>query len=229
MNLSARQKSLIERIINCFETGTPEGKYGAISIYNDGPHHVLQVTYGRSQTTEYGNLRRLVARYAEAAGTFSNDLKPYVDLIGRTPLVLDENFKDLLRKAGNEDPVMRQVQDAFFEDAYFKPAMAWADSHQFTLALSALVIYDSFIHSGRILPVIRQRFEEKPPSSGGEEKAWITAYTRERQEWLSEHSLAVVRASTYRTKDLNREILKGNWDLSRLPIFANGTPVEPAQ
>ena len=64
MNLIPTQKKVIERIINVFETGTVGGDYGAISIYKDGPHKIRQITYGRSQTTEYGNLWRLVEQYA---------------------------------------------------------------------------------------------------------------------------------------------------------------------
>ena len=45
---------------------------------------------------------------------------------------------------------MRQTQDAFFDKVYFQPAKAWADAHGFTLPLSMLVIFDSFIHSGQI-------------------------------------------------------------------------------
>ena len=66
------------------------------------------------------------------------------------PLTDDPTFKSLLRKAGREDPVMRQIQDAFFDDRYFRPAIAWADEQGFVEALSGLVIYDSFIHSGSI-------------------------------------------------------------------------------
>ena len=44
------------------------GKYGAISIFEDGPNDIRQITYGRSQTTEYGNLRELVQMYVEAGG-----------------------------------------------------------------------------------------------------------------------------------------------------------------
>ena len=63
MNLTKEQKSVIKRVINVFETGTADGDYGCISIYHDGPHNIRQITYGRSQTTEYGNLRALVDLY----------------------------------------------------------------------------------------------------------------------------------------------------------------------
>jgi hypothetical protein len=103
--------------------------------------------------------------------------------------------------------------------------MKWASDNGFTLALSALVIYDSFIHSGSIRADIRARFSEVPPARGGEEKAWIRAYVNARNDWLLHHSRPAVRASAYRTRDLAREIANGNWKLSILPIMANGTPV----
>jgi chitosanase len=223
--LTDTQKLICERVINVYETGTVEGKYGAISIYHDGPHRIRQITYGRSQTTEYGNLKELVEIYVEEGGTFSADLARYVDRIGITALVDDANFKSLLRRAGNEDPVMRHAQDAFFDRRYFRPALDWASSHGFALALSTLVIYDSQIHSGGILPLLRARFPEKPPAAGGDEKTWITQYVNVRHEWLTNNANPEVRPSAYRTRDFLREIAKGNWDLAILPYMANGTRV----
>src|SRR3954471_21822154 len=57
LELTPGQRAGCERVINVFETGTVRGRYGAIAIFADGPHGIRQVTYGRSQTTEYGNLR----------------------------------------------------------------------------------------------------------------------------------------------------------------------------
>jgi len=76
MDLSPDQKRLIERFVNVFETGTPDGDYGLISIYADGPHDIRQITYGRSQTTEYGNLRELVQRYVAANGLLASISAP---------------------------------------------------------------------------------------------------------------------------------------------------------
>lgn len=227
MNLTPEQKSLLERVLNAFETGTADGDYGLISIYHDGPHDVPQITYGRSQTTEYGNLRKLVQMYVEASGSFSETLWPFADLVGSVPLTDNREFKALLRNAGRNDPVMRRIQDEFFELEYFQPAMQWADENGFALALSGLIIYDSFIHSGGILWLIRQRFPENPPALGGSEPAWIAAYLRERHRWLLSHHRAEVRASAYRTRDLQQEIDRGNWDLAQMPILANGVEVFP--
>lgn len=79
LDLSEGQRRICERVINVFETGTLEGKYGAISIFHDGPGQIRQITYGRSQTTEYGNLRELVQMYADANGPFSARLRPFID------------------------------------------------------------------------------------------------------------------------------------------------------
>lgn len=225
MQLGASQKRLIERVINVFETGTPDGSYGAISIYHDGPHDIRQITYGRSQTTEYGNLRELVRDYVSAAGTFSAALQPFAERVGTVSLTDNDAFKNLLRRAGREDPVMRNVQDRFFEKRYFQPAMKWADQNGFVLPLSALVIYDSFIHSGQILWPIRNMFPESPPAGGGNEKAWTTAYVKARTKWLKSHHRPPVRLTIYRMKCFQREIDRNNWDLRQVPLNANGTLV----
>jgi len=225
MNLTAQQKRLCEQIINVFESGSPLGNYSAISIYKDGPHNQRQVTYGRSQTTEFGNLAELLEMYVKAEGIYSEALRPYLDRIEVVPLADDSLFLQLLRDAGRKDPLMRQTQDAFFDKRYFIPAMTWADNNGFSLPLSALVIYDSFIHSGSILNFLRKRFPESPPASGGDERTWITQYVDTRQEWLANHENRILRKTVYRTGCFKKEINRDNWDLSRLPINANGIEV----
>ncbi|QNO26113.1 murein L,D-transpeptidase catalytic domain family protein [Sphingopyxis sp. OPL5] len=225
MKLTAGQRLICDRVINVFETGTVGGKYGAISIFKDGPGDIRQITYGRSQTTEYGNLKRLVEMYVAADGSLAAEFSPYLPKIGTVALVDDERFKSLLRKAGNEDPVMRQTQDRFFDEIYFQPAQKWADANGFTLPLSMLVIYDSFIHSGRIRKELRDRFPEATPAAGGREKVWIEQYVNIRDEWLQTHRNPEVRPSAYRTRDFQREVRRGNWKLDQIPFMANGTPV----
>jgi len=228
MYLTASQRSLIERLINTIETGTPEGDYGAISIYADGPHDIRQITYGRAQTTEYGNLRKLVQMYVAAGGAYSGELSVYAPAVGSQALTEDTAFKSLLRRAGRQDPVMKTIQDQFFEETYFLPAMRWADDNGFTRALSALVVYDSYIHSGRILWFLRQRFAESPPAMGGDEQTWIHDYVEVRHGWLASHHRAAVRKSIYRTRGFKEQIADGNWDLSMLPVVMNGVNVYPA-
>ncbi|MGR9044920.1 MAG: chitosanase [Gammaproteobacteria bacterium] len=225
MNLTEQQKRICEQVINVFESGSVNGRYGAISIYRDGPHGIRQVTYGRSQTTEYGNLEELIQLYVDSDGIYSAQLKPYIEKIGVTPLTDDAVFKKLLRDAGNKDPLMRQAQDEFFDLRYFKPAMAWADANGFSLPLSALVIYDSFIHSGSILGFLRKRFPERPPAKGGNEKVWIKQYVDARHDWLATARNAILQKTVYRTQCFKDEIARDNWSMAQLPINANGIGV----
>jgi len=225
MQLDPQQRRIIDQVVNVFETGTPAGDYACISIYRDGPDDARQITYGRSQTTEFSKLRDLIERYVVAGGLYAAALAPYVARIGVEPLVDDDAFKDLLRAAGRDDAVMRSVQDAFFDERYFQPAMAWVDENRLALPLSALVVYDSFIHSGSILWTIRETFLEEPPILGGNERAWVRDYVQARHRWLATHRREILHKTTYRTACLAHEIARGNWHLQQLPIDVNGVLV----
>ena len=228
MILTPANKRLCERVLNAFETGSAEGDYSAIAIFHDGPHGIRQISYGRSQTTEYSKLQDLVTRYVNENGQFSADLAPFVPKIGNIALVDNEPFKDLLRRAGRDDPIMKSVQDRFFDERYYLPALKWAQDFGFKDALSLLVIYDSFVHSGTILTFLRAQFREVPPASGGDEHTWISQYVEVRNSWLANHSNSELHPTVYRTKCLRFEIDRGNWDLSQVPINANGILVGPS-
>ncbi|QRM35819.1 chitosanase (plasmid) [Microvirga sp. VF16] len=226
VRLTDLQRRICERVVNVFETGSSQGNYATISIFHDGPNRIRQITYGRSQTTEYGNLRKLVQMYVDAGGHFADELRPFIPKIGVSPLVDDSRFKRLLQDAARQDPVMRQTQDVFFDEVYFQPALNWFNQEGFTRALSMLVIYDSFTHSGQIRPEIRAMFRERTPKNGGNETIWIRDYVKARHTWLATHSNPELHPTVYRTRDLAREIQRGNWDLTMVPIMANGTPVD---
>lgn len=219
MNLTTEQKRLIERIVNVLESGRPLGDYGAIEVFANGPHGIRQLTYGRSRALEYSTLRPLVERYVAAGGSYARDLSDYADRIGAEPLTDHPQFRSLLRTAGRTDPVMRAVQDAVVEEEWFLPAMQWAKEHAFTLPLSALVIYDSFVHSGTILPLLLRRTSPHPlPSAGGDERAWTTAYVHARHTWLANHARSTVRHTTQRTSFLATQITRENWQLTLRPV-----------
>jgi chitosanase len=223
--MTMKQKQLIQRILNTFETGTPAGRYDALVIFPDGLNDSRQITYGRSQTTEQGNLGRLVSLYCSKGGVYGPKLSRYLPKIGIVPLCDDEQFKALLISSAKEDPIMRTSQDEFFDSAYWRPAEDWFTSNGFILPLSMLVIYDSFIHSGRIRDDIRNRFPELPPAKGGDEKAWTTAYVQARHEWLKNHQRKILRKTIYRTQVFMNEISRNNWNLEILPVIANGIKV----
>jgi chitosanase len=226
LNLTSQQIEKIEHVVNVWETGSPAGRYGAISVGPDGPGRASQITYGRSQTTEYGNLRELVRRYCAAPGARADlvaILEPYIPRLGQIPFSGDMALKRALVAAG-DDPVMHSVQDTFFREIYFAPALDWMIARHMVLPLSALVVYDSYIHSGHILDEIRARFPEVPPDKGGDERAWIFAYVLERQTWLASHPRTILHGTIYRTRTLAREIFRGNWQLAD-PITTQGVTI----
>lgn len=230
MPINTTQKNKILRVINVFETGTPDGKYDNISIYADGPVRggvkIRQITYGRSQTTEFGNMKRLLELYIERQGMYADPFSQYLGKIGGNKPSLNTNtaFKQLLKDAARNDVVMRQTQDEFFDIYYYQPALVWFDGNKFKEALSMLVIYDSFIHSGSIPGFLRQRFPERTPSNGGNERKWIEQYVNARHDWLKTHTNTILQKTIYRTNCFKKQIANDNWDLSQT-VNANGVNV----
>lgn len=229
MSLTAENKRIVEHIVNAMETGSAEGNYADVTRLYDGPGNIRQITYGRSQTTEFGNLRDLIVMYSKANGSFSKNFETYVDglgdnEIGHAHLAGDTDLINLLKMAGR-DPVMRETQDIFFDEHYWYPALNFFDREGFTLPLSMLIIYDSYIQSGRVHEFLRNRFPERSPARGGDEKQWITEYVDVRDSWLRKHFRPAVRTSAYRTSDYKGIIAAKNWQLDKLPIRANGVLV----
>ncbi|UFH33151.1 chitosanase [Chryseobacterium sp. C-71] len=222
--ITNQQKTKILQVINVFETGSKDGKYDTLVIYADGKNGSRQITYGRSQTTEQGNLKALVQMYITRNGIFATQLKVFVNKIGQESLVDSTAFKNLLRRSAREDIIMRTCQDDFFDILYYKPAFQFFQSNRFTTALSLLVIYDSFIHSGSVPSFLRERFAEKIPVNGGDEKKWITQYVNTRHLWLANHSKKILQKTIYRTECFKNQITNKNWDLSK-EIIANGTKI----
>lgn len=219
--MTVENKQRILSVVNIFETGSADGEYDDISIFKDGKGNTRQITFGRSQTTEQGNLKQLIEAYIANKGMFANDLKPYVSKIGVTPLVDDTDFIALLKRSAQEDDTMIKTQDAFFDKVYYQPAFKFFTDNQFSFPLSMLVIYDSYIHSGRVPDFLRERFPESPPVRGGDEKAWVKAYVKTRHEWLLTKGEPLSK-TVYRTQVFSVAIAAGDWMLGS-PLVANGT------
>jgi chitosanase len=143
--------------------------------------------------------------------------------LGRVSLVNDKDFISLLKEASS-DPIMRTSQDEFFDKHYWQPAKAWYEKNGFKTNLAMLVVYDSFIHSGSVLKFLREKFAEKVPVNGGDEKNWIKSYATARLDWLAMHSNPILRKTTYRVKDFLKAMEQDNWDLSQT-FSANGTKI----
>lgn len=210
-NVNYDVKKTIMKIINVFETGKPDGDYGALVVLNDG----AGISFGRSQVTDGANsLDLLIDDYIDAGGLYADEFRPYTDRLANKalPLTNDDQFKQLLKRSAS-DPIMRAVQDEFFDSRYWDPSYLKSSDLGLTEPLSFAVVYDSYIHSGGLPSSVRRSFPESPPSKGGDERAWVTGYVKARKLWLLNSSKPVVRKTVYRMETFEGLISMGNWNL----------------
>jgi chitosanase len=219
-SLTTTQASTIKAIVNLFETGQVLGDYGQVTLIAGDTGHL---TFGRSQTTlGSSNLSLLLQQYCGNAGArFRRRLAAALPLAAARDLALDTDLKlhNVLR-ATADDPVMRDVQDVFFNNTYFDPAMRTADREAITSPLGKAVVYDSFVHGAWAR--IRARVEGTPASRG--EQAWVRSYVEARRSWLETSSRADLRKTVYRMDALMRLIDLGMWGLE-LPLVVRGAEI----
>jgi chitosanase len=219
----------IRRILSVAETGKPDWDPGAVYIYADDNRFSparRQVTVSIG-FTENGNLRKMLESYASAGGEKSSKFINYLPNMGRKDkpsLAGDKDFTNLLKEAG-KDPKMKTAQEEAFDTLYLGPAFDWADKNGFSEPLSYLVIADSYLHSGSMLPFLMNSFPDKKPVDGGDEKKWTKAYLDARRKWLANHSNKILNGTVYRADAFLREITKNNWDLGLNSLVMHGTSV----
>ena len=223
MQITLQQKNVIDSVVSIFETGrvpTP-ASYSTCTILKDG----AGISYGKHQCTDKaGSLDLVCKRYIELNGQQSEPLKQYMNYLatnestkvnpnGPYPTWLD-SLINLLKSAGS-DKIMQQAQDEVFDKNYWNPAVEHCKNIGLTTALGHLVIYDTCIHSGPgRVSSLRQKFPEKSPANGGDEKAWVIAFLNARRAWLASSSNTLVQKTVYRI-DAMLEIAKANnWDLN---------------
>ena len=214
--VTEQQRRIAEAIVNVFETGSPKGDYGNVTVAAGDPGHL---TYGRSQTTlASGNLHDLIFQYCNAPGArFGSELTAFLPRLRSIDLSLDDDatLKDLLRRAG-DDPVMREVQDQFFRHTYWEPAAREADRAGIASGLGVTVVYDSTLHGSWRL--IRDRTTENHGTlSAIGERTWVRRYMEERRNWLATHRIQLLRRTVFRMDVLLALADQDRWELE-LPI-----------
>src|SRR5690606_2532416 len=136
-----------------------------------------------------------------------------------TALDHDAALHNLLR-ASADDPIMRETQDAFFDAAYFRPAVTAAARFGIVQPLGVAVVYDSRVHGSWAR--IRDRVAGTPAERG--ERAWIRDYVAARRHWLASHRRADLRATVYRMEAFGRLIEQEMWALE-LPLVVRGAEI----
>lgn len=217
----APDKELLMRgIINSFEQGRKDTKYDIIYIYHDGPGKRRQITVSFG-ITEYGNLKKLIVNYINAKGALADKFKPYVEKIGKEPLVDDDTFKSLIITGARNDAVFRKCMDDIYDEMYFNPAYNWFSRNKFTTNLSMMMSLDTYIHSGSFLSFLLKRMDNNLPVGNlTQEKAWVKEYIKVRRSWLANNGNEILHGTVYRMDFFNQQIKNGNWNLD-VPFIAN--------
>jgi len=224
--LTELQKKTAQAIVRIFETGKALGDYGAVTVIPGDTGHL---SYGCSQASlTSGNLGMLVGAYCVAQGAeYAGKLEPYISALKKldTRLDNDATLKTLLKAAGN-DPVMRRVQDDFFDLKFWWPAVYTAEGMEIRSALGTLVLYDSRIHGSFDLISNRTTQKHGSPLMIGE-REWIDRYIRERRDWLKNHSNTLLHNTVYRMDTLATLAMMGSWELD-LPLTVRGVAITKA-
>lgn len=218
--------SLMERIINCFESGYPDSTYTRCIVRNIGNIQSPQIIYGRVNITEKGELRRLVTDYVLREGRYASDIFPYMKVIGFVELYRDDIFKDLLRKAGN-DPLMRELQDNFVFTRYVS-ATRWCYVRKLRLPLTVLVVFESFVAHSRMSKTILRQVTKPLPKNGGFEKEWLHNYLVKRRSWLGRSRNPRHSREQYRMDCFFEQIERDNWYLEQIPVTVKAVDVYPS-
>ncbi len=223
MSLATLQKAAAQAIVNIFETGSVRGNYGDVTLL---PGDSGQLTYGRSQTAlASGNLFLLIQAYcARTDAQFGATMKSYLASLEACDRSLnyDAVFRALLKDAG-DDPVMQELQDAFFDSVYWDPAVRSAKALGAVSALGTAIIYDSSVHGSwaHVRDLTRRRFGELIDIG---EDEWMQRYIETRREWLADNANPLLHKTVYRMDAFKAIVDHRNWKLE-LPLNVRGLAV----
>jgi chitosanase len=210
--LTPVQIATIDAIVSVFESEGP-GDYSAIAR---NPQDPGGLSYGKHQAAlTKGTLHDLIERYCNhPEADYASALRPYLPQLkaGDRSLDRDQKIYDILKRAAS-DVTMQEVQDDFFNERYMAPALNKFKEFGFQNALSAAVIYDSYIHSGGLNMLSRTEKAYGAPT-GENEKEWIAGYAKTRKDWLSTHSNTLLHSTAIRLETFLRQMQEGNWDLN---------------
>jgi len=224
--LTPTQAATARAIVNIFETSSVLGDYGRVTLL---PGDTGRLTYGRSQTTlGSGNLAELLRRYCSNPGArFGARLRPLLPLFEQKAERLDSDtaVHNLLRACA-DDRVMRETQDAFFDEAYWQPALRAARKLGLSSPLAISVVYDSHIH-GSWVPLRKATIEAVGTPDQAGERAWISTYVRLRRDWLAGNGNPILRSTVYRMTSFQRLIDQGLWGLP-LPLVVRDLEISHA-
>jgi chitosanase len=170
----------------------------------------------------------MLTRYCDnPAARFGKLLRRWLPDLEQKLAAVDEDqlLHNVLRTCA-DDLVMREVQDAFFDQTYWRPAFNSARTLGIRLPLGVAIVYDSTVHGSW------QRMRDRTNDSVGQlqdigELPWLVAYLKVRRNWLATHSRSDLRATVYRMDALQRLLDLGHTGLA-LPLVVRGIEISTA-
>lgn len=221
--LSDLQEKTAAAIVNIFETGRALGDYGAVTVLPGDTGHL---SYGRSQVTlGSGNLYRMIQLYCDTLGAAFAELSSFLQRMQQRDFTLDTDMtlRALLRQAG-QDPVMRTVQDQFFDANYWTPAAQSAAAFGISSALGTSVVYDSHVQGawGAVRDRTIAQFGALRVIG---ENDWVNHYVTVRRDWLTNNTNPALHPTVYRMDCFLGLIQDSHWDLP-LPIEIRGVTID---
>jgi chitosanase len=227
------QKKVIDSVLSINETGklpSPTA-YSTVTILKDG----AGISYGKHQSTDRsGSLDAIIMRYLDLDGAMASSFDPYIAKLSANfsskvdPVNPPSDVKALMKLLADsgKDPLMQRAQDEIFDEQYWNPAVLKGQAMKLVLPLSYLALYDTSIHSGPgRIDALRKVFPERPPVTGGDEKAWTKAFLKARYTWLRSSSNTLVQRSADRVTAILKIADNDNWTLKTPFVYRFGVTI----
>jgi chitosanase len=232
-SLTPEQRLRADRLINNFEHGTIEFRYGSAEALDDG----RGITFGRAGfTTKSGDGLDVIRRYTAAKP--ENPLArflPRLESLAREESGSIEGLDGFVEAVRQEagDLLFRRSQDDLQDELYYRPSARFSDSLGLKTALARAAIYDTLLMHGAGddpdgLPALLERTRKEAggtPATGVDEAAWLSAFLRIRREDLANardpETRQVWARSAGRVDTLRTLADQGNWELHG-PIVLRG-------
>ena len=192
MSITSAARTAISEVLALWETGSPTGGYGTISILSDGAGFTGGVHQG---TDKAGTIDRIIQTYIDKRGKYAEEFRAFQDeleanlsteLDPKNPPQWALDFMKLWRRAAGEDVWFRRAQDEVFDAQYWAPCAQQCEAMKLQLPVSWGVCYDITIQSGPAgISKMRKLFAESAPCNGGNEAQWVRAMALARRSWLA--------------------------------------------
>lgn len=221
----------ILKILFAAETGRAYPNFNRLAVTRDAPGEMRQISYGCLQFSESGGLETVIDEWMKIANPSTHEyefLAAKKAAIGQGVLHENRAFKGYLLQLA-DTVEMQKAQMATVEKLYFKPAMKFCEKNGLTLPLMHLIVFDSYVQSGRMLHAIRVLFPEILAPGDAQpledKKRWCRAYVGARIRWKRAHYNNLVQRSVYRDEVYLAMIERQDWKLSH-DVVMNGAIIK---